>query len=84
MGDDLLTLAGFSYVFKCRRTLHSNYKRRCRKDMPYAKYLAFAREIGALPRKAWMFFGFSNHLTQRYLDRFVAIAPAMNYCESAA
>ena len=72
MGDDLLTLAGFSYVFKCRRVLKSAYKRRCRKDVPYSEYLAFARKIGALPRKARLFTGISNHLTQRLVEKFVA------------
>lgn len=72
MGDDLLTLAGFSYVFKCRRVLKSAYKRRCRKDVPYSEYLAFARRIGALPRKALLFTGISNHLTQHLVEKFVA------------
>ena len=72
MGDDLLTLAGFSYVFKCRRVLRSAYKHRCRKDVPYSEYIAFARKIGALPWKAWLFLGISNHFTQRFAEKLVA------------
>lgn len=71
MGDDLRTMAGFSYVFKCRRKLRSAYKRRCRKDMTYGEYRQLAHELGALPAKAGCFLGLSNHLTQKLLDAIV-------------
>lgn len=72
MGDDLTTLAGFTYVFNCRRKLRSAYKRRCRHDLTYREFMRYARQEGALLRKELLFRGASTHLTQKLLDRFVA------------
>ncbi len=71
MGDDLRTMAGFSYAFRCLRVLKSDYKRRGKKTLSRREFLGYAREVGAIPPSARFLRPVSNHLTQDWVQKLV-------------
>jgi hypothetical protein len=51
MGDDPFTLSGLSFCIMNYRHMSSGYKRRVRKDISFAQFLAEARTASALTKR---------------------------------